>query len=290
MKRLGIIVNTNRPNSAQVLGRVEVWAKAHGWPIVAVERIVAVRTQDYPSIPSDSFAGKADMLLALGGDGTILTAARTVSESGIPILGINLGTLGFLTACPPDYAENALDRVASGDYIVEDRFMLEVHEPSGNKSHWSALNDVVIDKGGVARLITVHIHLNGEFVSEIAGDGLIVATPTGSTAYALSVGGPILWPTMQGFLTAPVSAHTLAQRPMVFRADDILNVTVVSVAGEAMLTVDGQWTRKLPQGEKVEIRRAPYSAKLVNFPGHSFLRVLRSKLHWGLAPGEARTG
>ncbi len=289
MKRLGIIVNTHRPNSADVLGRVEAWAKKHGWPIVAVERINAVRTPDFPPIPSDSFAGKVDLLLALGGDGTILASARSVSESGIPILGVNLGTLGFLTVAPPEEAEAALERVASGDYIVEDRFMLEVNEPAGGKAHWSALNDVVIDKGGVARLITVHVHLNGEFVSEIAGDGLIVATPTGSTAYALSVGGPILWPTMQGFLTAPISAHTLAQRPMVFHADDVLQVTVESVAGEAMLTVDGQWTRKLARGARVQIRRASYSAKLVNFPGRSFLRVLRSKLHWGLAPGETRS-
>lgn len=289
MKRLGIIVNTHRPNSADVLSRVEAWAQNRGWPIVAVERIIASRTQDFPSIPCDRFAGKADMLLALGGDGTILTAARTVSESGIPIVGINLGTLGFLTVAPPEEVERTLDRVEAGEYVVEDRFMLEVYELAGGNVHWSALNDVVIDKGGVARLITLHIHLNGEFVSEIAGDGLIVATPTGSTAYALSVGGPILWPTMQAFLTAPISAHTLAQRPMVFRADDVLQVTVVSVAGEAMLTVDGQWTRKLSQGGKLEIRRAPFCAKLVNFPGRSFLRVLRSKLHWGLAPGEART-
>jgi len=289
MKRIGIIVNTQRPNSADVLRRVEVWAKKHGWPVVAVERINAVRTQDYPSVPSESFAGNVDLLLSLGGDGTMLTAARAVSEAGIPILGINLGTLGFLTAAPPEETEIALDRVATGDLVVEERFMLEVSEQDGGNTRWSALNDAVIDKGGIARIITVHVHLNGEFLSEIAGDGLIIATPTGSTAYALSVGGPILWPTMQGFLTAPISAHTLAQRPMVFRADDSLQVTIVSVAGEAMLTVDGQWTRKLAPGAKVGIRRAPYPARLVNFPGRSFLRVLRSKLHWGLAPGEVRS-
>jgi NAD+ kinase len=288
MKRLGIIVNTHRPNSGDVLRRVEAWAKKQGWPLAAVEKIDAVRTPDFPPISPEHFVGKVDLLLALGGDGTILAAARAVAEAGIPILGINLGTLGFLTVAPPEDAESTLDRVASGDYAVEDRFMLQVHEPAGGEVHWSALNDVVIDKGGVARLITVHVHLNGEFVSEIAGDGLIVATPTGSTAYALSVGGPILWPTMQGCLTAPISAHTLAQRPRVFRADDVLHITVQSVAGEAMLTVDGQWTRKLTKGARVEIRRAPFSAKLVNFPGRSFLRVLRSKLHWGLAPGESR--
>lgn len=288
MKRLGIIVNTQRPNSADVLKRVEDWAKQHGWPIAVIERINAVRTQDYASVPAELFSGKVDLLLSLGGDGTMLTSARAVSEAGIPILGINLGTLGFLTAAPPEETELALDRVASGDYVVEERFMLEVSEEDGGSTHWSALNDAVIDKGGIARIITVHVHLNGEFLSEIAGDGLIIATPTGSTAYALSVGGPILWPTMQAFVTAPISAHTLAQRPMVFRADDVLQVTVVSVAGEAMLTVDGQWTRKLAPGAKIGIRKAPYPARLVNFTGRSFLRVLRSKLHWGLAPGESR--
>lgn len=288
MKRLGIIVNTQRPNSAEVLGRVEIWAKSHSWPIVAIEKINAVRTQDYPSVPPEKFADKIDLLLSLGGDGTILTGARAVSEAGIPVLGINLGTLGFLTAASPDEVESVLDRLEAGEYVVEERLMLEVREPSGGRDHWAALNDIVIDKGGIARLITVTVHLNGEFLSEIAGDGLIVATPTGSTAYALSVGGPILWPTMQGFLTAPISPHTLAQRPMVFRADDALQVTVASVAGEAMLTVDGQWTRKLAEGATVDIRRAPYPARLVNLPGRSFLRVLRSKLHWGLGPGETR--
>lgn len=287
MKRLGLIVNTLRPNAEEVLRRVERRAAAQGWPIAVCERIQAVRTPDYPSIPEGRFTGKIDLLLALGGDGTILTAARAVCESGTPVLGINLGTLGFLTVASPEEAEQALGRLAAGEYIVEERFMLEVREPNGGKDHhWAALNDIVIDKGGISRIIHLHVHLNGEFLSEIAGDGLIVATPTGSTAYALSVGGPILLPSMQGFLMAPISPHTLAQRPMVFGANDRLTVTVRSVAGEAMLTVDGQWTRKLSAGATVEIARAPFPARLITFPGRSFLRVLREKLHWGLGPGE----
>lgn len=288
MKRLGLIVNTLRPNAEEVLRRVERWAAARGWPIAVCERVQAVRTPDFQSIPEGRFTGKIDLLLSLGGDGTILTAARAVCEAGTPVLGINLGTLGFLTVASPEEAEQALDRVAAGQYVIEERFMLEVREPEGGKQHWAALNDIVIDKGGIARIIHLHVHHNGDFLSEIAGDGLIVATPTGSTAYALSVGGPILLPTMRGFLMAPISPHTLAQRPMVFGADDRLGVTVRAVAGEAMLTVDGQWTRKLATGATVEIARAPYPARLINFPGRSFLRVLREKLHWGLGPGESR--
>jgi NAD+ kinase len=286
MQRLGIIVNTRSASAETALNRVTAWAHRHGWPIACCEKIEPVRRTDFPSMPRDKFVGHVDMLLTLGGDGTMLQAARCVAGSGIPILGINLGTLGFLTVVSPNDIDSALDRVARGDCIVEDRLMLQVKDGGGAGETWWSLNDVVVDKGGIARIITMHVHLNGEFLSEIAGDGLIVATPTGSTAYALSVGGPILLPTMQGFLLAPISPHTLAQRPMVFGAGDSLRVTVTAVAGPAMLTVDGQLARSLNEGASIEIARSPNPARLINFPERSFLRVLREKLHWGLAPGE----
>ncbi|MEW5701214.1 MAG: NAD(+)/NADH kinase [Candidatus Zixiibacteriota bacterium] len=285
MKRLGIIVNVQRPDAEETVSTIERWAKAADWPIVAQHRIDMVRTPDFASAPKDLFANRIDLLLALGGDGTILTSARTVAESGIPVLGIHLGSLGFLTVVYPTDVIGALDRIRAGDFFIERRMMLEVSE-SGGGERWSGLNDVVLDKGGIARIVTLRVHLNGEFLSEIAGDGLIVATPTGSTAYALSVGGPIMMPTMQGFVMAPISPHTLAQRPMVFAAADRLQVTVRSVAGPAMLTVDGQLARHLGEGVTVEIGKSPHDALLVDFADRSFLRVLREKLHWGIGPGE----
>jgi len=285
MKRLGIIVNVQRPDAEETVSTILQWAKAHGWPIVACHRIDMVRTPDFASVPKELFAGSIDLLLALGGDGTILTSARTVAEFAVPVLGIHLGSLGFLTVVYPVEAVAALERIRTGDFFIEKRMMLEVSAPGGSGERWSGLNDVVLDKGGIARIVTLRVHLNGEFLSEIAGDGLIVATPTGSTAYALSVGGPIMMPTMHGFVMAPISPHTLAQRPMVFAASDRLQVTVQSMAGPVMLTVDGQWARHLDEGATIEIGKAPHEALLVNFTDRSFLRVLREKLHWGIGPG-----
>lgn len=284
MKRLGIIVNVQRPDAETTVQAIERWAKAHQWPIVACERINIAHPPDFVLVPKEVFADRIDLLLALGGDGTILTAARTVAEFGIPVLGINLGSLGFLTVVPPAGAIESFERINRGDYRTEERLMLKVSESGGTES-WAGLNDIVLDKGGIARIVTFHVRLNGEFVSEIAGDGLIVATPTGSTAYALSVGGPILTPTMQAFVLAPISPHTLAQRPMVLAAEDRLQITVKSVAGSVMLTIDGQWTRRLKQGATVEITRSEHPARLINFPERSFMRVLREKLHWGMGPG-----
>ncbi|MBI3872354.1 MAG: NAD(+)/NADH kinase [candidate division Zixibacteria bacterium] len=284
MKRLGIIVNVQRPDAETTVQAIERWAKAHQWPIVACERINIAHPPDFVLVPKEVFADRIDLLLALGGDGTILTAARTVAEFGIPVLGINLGSLGFLTVVPPAGAIESFERINRGDYRTEERLMLKVSESGGTES-WAGLNDIVLDKGGIARIVTFHVRLNGEFVSEIAGDGLIVATPTGSTAYALSVGGPILTPTMQAFVLAPISPHTLAQRPMVLAAEDRLQITVKSVAGSVMLTIDGQWTRRLEQGATVEITRSEHPARLINFPERSFMRVLREKLHWGMGPG-----
>lgn len=284
VKRLGIIINVQRPEAQVTLAAIEEWAAEHAWPIVACERIDAARDPELYGIPDGAFREPIDLLLALGGDGTMLTAVRTVASRGVPVLGMNLGTLGFLTVVRPNGAVAALERVRAGDYRIEERLMLEVSEQGRSGEHWSGLNDIVLDKGGIARIATFRVSRNGEFVSEYDGDGLIVATPTGSTAYALSVGGPILMPTMQAFILAPISPHALAQRPMVFSSGDHLEVTVKSTSGAVMLTVDGQRTRRLDEGATVEIAASPHRARLVHFADSSFVRILRQKLHWGIGP------
>ncbi|HUU46988.1 MAG TPA: NAD(+)/NADH kinase [Acidobacteriota bacterium] len=284
MKRLGIIVNMQRPEAEPTVTAIKRWADTQGWPVVATERIDLVRKPDDHGIPGGVFDDRVDLLLALGGDGTILTAVRTAAPFGAPVLGINLGTLGFLSAVSSELAVAALDRIRVGDYRIEERLMLQVSERERTGESWSGLNDIVLDKGGIARMARFHVSLNGEFVSQFDGDGLIAATPTGSTAYSLSVGGPILMPTMNAFVLAPISPHTLAQRPMVFADTDHLEVTVSSAAGSVMLTVDGQRTRELEHGTSVEIARSPHSARLIDFSDRSFLKVLREKLHWGIGP------
>lgn len=282
--RLGIIINVNRPAAEATLALIEEWANARRWPIAVCERIDMVSNPEFNTFPPRTFPEDLNLLLALGGDGTMLTAVRAVARFGTPVLGINLGRLGFLTMIQPGEVLRALDRIAAGDYQIEDRLMLEVSEPSGKAESWLALNDVVLIKGGIARLVTFTIADRGEIVTTVAGDGLIVATPTGSTAYALSVGGPIVLPTMQGLVLAPISPHALAHRPMVFDRKADLEIAVDSVVGSAVLTVDGQMARALEEGERVRIVASRVTARLVTFADHSFFRVLREKLNWGIGP------
>ncbi len=284
--RLGIIVNARRPDATPTVAAIESWAARHNWPVTARGRIDMVEEPDFRVFSRDLFDGQIDLLLALGGDGTMLTAVRTVADLGIPVLGINLGSLGFLTVVTPGDCHKALDRISRGDYKIEERLMLEVSEPgvTGARELWSALNDVVIIKGGMSRMVKLTVTHNGEYVSSFSGDGMIVATPTGSTAYSLSVGGPILMPSMQGFILTPISPHTLAQRPMVFEASARLEITVNTVVENAVLTVDGQLARHLNQGSTVLITQARHPARLINFPDRPFFRLLRDKLHWGISP------
>jgi NAD+ kinase len=284
--RLGIIVNVRRPGAEATVTLIENWAKEHGWPVTALGRIDMVADPDFRIFPEERFGGQVDLLLALGGDGTMLTAVRTVATLGIPVLGVNLGALGFLTVVPPHECRDALDRIKDGNYTVEERLMLEVSETDTLQKgvSWAALNDVVIIKGGMSRMVKLTVTHNGEYVSSFAGDGLIVATPTGSTAYSLSVGGPILMPSMQGFVLTPISPHTLAQRPMVFDASARLEITLDAVAEDTILTVDGQLARHLSEKSTLVVSRSHDPARLVSFPDRPFFRLLREKLHWGIGP------
>jgi len=284
--RLGIIVNVRRPGAEATVTLIENWAKEHGWPVTALGRIDMVADPDFRIFPEERFGGQVDLLLALGGDGTMLTAVRTVAGLGIPVLGINLGALGFLTVVPPQECRDALDRIKDGNYTVEERLMLEVSETDTLQKgvSWAALNDVVIIKGGMSRMVKLTVTHNGEYVSSFAGDGLIVATPTGSTAYSLSVGGPILMPSMQGFVLTPISPHTLAQRPMVFDASARLEITLDAVAEDTILTVDGQLARHLSEKSTLVVSRSHDPARLVGFPDRPFFRLLREKLQWGIGP------
>jgi len=283
-KRLGIIVNVLRPEARPLMNSIEQWAKDHGWTIVSCHEIDMDANPDFKGFPRGTINGDMDLLLALGGDGTMLTSVRSVAEFNIPVLGVNLGSLGFLTVVPLDRCTESLDRIAKGDYTIEDRLMLEVAEPGSGEDRWSALNDIVLMKAGMARMASLTIRCDDEFVTTLAGDGVIIATPTGSTAYSLSSGGPIVMPTMRGFLITPISPHTLAQRPMVFDEGTRVEITVESLVGEAMLTADGQLARYLEEGATITIRTSPNAARLIAFRDRSFFRILREKLNWGIGP------
>jgi len=231
--------------------------------------------------------GKVDVLLTLGGDGTLLRAARFDEGQSVPILGVNLGRLGFLTCCPADMMEEALRRFAAGDYVVEKRMTLDarVRDTGGrDRARWRALNDVVLHKGGFARVVTMRVQANGDTVARYSADGLVMATPTGSTAYNLSAGGPVVFPTLETILVTPVSAHTLALRPLVLPPSTEVIVQAEDGPEELLVTVDGQVGTTFAIGEMLVVRKSDRSVPIVRFGEGSFFATMREKLHWGGLP------
>ncbi|MFC1476062.1 NAD(+)/NADH kinase [Candidatus Zixiibacteriota bacterium] len=289
-QRLGIIANHRRPEAGESIDIVKRWAATNEWPVVFSEGLSNDPNSGPVTIPREKLEGNVDLVIALGGDGTMLSAVRSAGALGIPVLGINLGSLGFLTEITPVNLEETLDHIKRGDYFIEKRMLLEARvHGAGAADCMTALNDAVIDKGSVARVIHLDLYVNDEFISSYAGDGLIVATPTGSTAYALAVGGPIIHPTIDAIIVAPIAPHTLAQRPMVFSQNDRLKIVVSSKRRDATLTIDGQIACTMHHDESITIQRARIRARLVRFAENSFYQVLRDKLNWGFKPAAGRT-
>jgi NAD+ kinase len=228
-----------------------------------------------------------DALVTLGGDGTLLRGARLLAGRSVPILGVNLGRLGFLTTCGSEDAEAGLRLLATGDYVAEARMTLaaRAEDPSGStRQEWLALNDFVLHKGGFARVVRLSVAINGESIGVYAADGVIISTPTGSTAYSLSAGGPVVVPTVESIILTPISAHMLAVRPLVIPADAEVTVATLENPEQLLVTVDGQVGTDLALGEKLVVRRAPNPVLIVRFPGTSFFERMRKKLGWGGVP------
>lgn len=228
-----------------------------------------------------------DLLITLGGDGTLLRGARLVATRNVPVLGVNLGNLGFLTSIAPQELEDALPRVFSGDYWLDERFTLEarVVDRSGKEGpSFLALNDAVLHKGGFARVIRLAVFVgpDRQEVAQYTADGIILSTPTGSTAYSLSASGPVVHPSVDCILATPICPHTLVLRPLVLPDNVEITVEVLSPTGELILTVDGQDGADLHPQEKLVVRRGTATVPLVRFGAQSFFSTLRRKLHWGL--------
>ena len=228
-----------------------------------------------------------DALITLGGDGTLLRGARLLAGRPTPILGVNLGRLGFLTTCGSEDAESAFKLLATGEYVAEARMSLAarvVDHGGADRLQWLALNDFVLHKGGFARVVRLSISIDGESIGVYSADGVIISTPTGSTAYSLSAGGPVVVPTVESIIITPISAHMLAVRPLVIAPDAEVIVETFQNPEELIVTVDGQVGTNLGSGEKLVVRRAPNPVRIVRFPGTSFFERLRVKLGWGGLP------
>jgi len=230
---------------------------------------------------ADGCAAGADMVIAFGGDGTILSVARMVGDRSTPILGINLGKLGFLAEVAPEEIEQAVGEIVARKYVVEDRLVLKAVLPGLAGKTLYAVNDVVVDKSRSSRLISLDVSIDGQFAVTFRADGLIVSTPTGSTRYALSSGGPIVVPTSSVIGITPISPHTLSGRPLIVPDTTVIRLVVQGPVGEVLLSADGQMESFLSPPVEVVITRAEYPLRLVKRVGQSYFDLLRAKLLWG---------
>jgi NAD+ kinase len=236
------------------------------------------------SLPEDELADAADLVVAVGGDGTMLYASRLVAGRDVPLLGINRGRLGFLADITPGEMLRRLDEVLAGDYDEEHRLMLEavIDNGDGEPRRALALNDVVLQKRDTGRMLDFENWVNGIYVNTHGGDGLVIATPTGSTAYALSGGGPIIHPSLEAITLVPICPHTLSDRPIVIRSDARIEVRVLERPDtRAEVACDGKPLGELAAGERLLVQAAAERVVLIHPRGHDYFRLLRSKLHWG---------
>jgi NAD+ kinase len=283
MQRAGIVAKPDAVEAREIVARLIPWLRARGLT-VAMDKETASLVPDVsiPAVTRSDLAAHADFLLVLGGDGTLLSVARAVGDLGVPLLGVNLGGLGFLTAITLEELFPALDAFLAGRLVIEERMMLltRVRRLDRELAEVLALNDAVIMKSAMSRIIDFSVTVDGQAATAYRADGLIIATPTGSTAYSLSAGGPILFPTMDAVVLTPICAHTLTNRPIVLPGTQRIDVTLLTNQ-EAMLTVDGQVGLGLQEHDTVEVRRAGPRVRLVRMPQKHFFSVLRTKLKWG---------
>jgi NAD+ kinase len=293
--KLGVLGNPGYPHLADVLARLGRVAESHGIGLYLHEDLVAAAGEVEHVGDLDAAWPEIGCLLTLGGDGTLLRGARLAGPSGVPILGCNVGRLGFLTSIPLDELEAAIQRVAAGDYELDVRLALDVGlqrragatragreggEEAGEDAFY-ALNDAVVHKSGFARLVQLRVWADDEELGQYSADGLIISTATGSTAYSLSAGGPILVPGLDAIIATPVCPHTMAVRPVVLPATACITVAIDTGAEEVVLTVDGQVGSRLHDGDRVIAQRSDHPVRLIRFPGQTFFSVLRRKLRWG---------
>ena len=281
-KTVAILAKPDRHELVEVLPALEKWLLAHNYEVVLDEESAVYYSAPrvIPRSELDKFA--PGLALVLGGDGTLLSAARAVSCCGTLILGVNLGTLGFLTEVPLAGLYPSLESIERGAYVIDSRSMLTctlVRDGVTLATH-SALNDLVVSKSAISRLNHFELYVDGEFVSSYKADGLILATPTGSTAYSLGAGGPILKPDVQAFVVTPVSPHGLTHRPVVVRDTVPIEILVKTGVEEAYLSLDGQVGMPLLDGDLVRCVKAEHPAKLLRFQ-KTFFEVLSTKLKWG---------
>ncbi|MBA1337028.1 MAG: NAD kinase [Firmicutes bacterium] len=279
--KIGIIPNLHKPKSLEIAFQLISWLETKGVTVLLNE-ITAneVQRPDLATRPSDIYKS-SDFIIVLGGDGTLLSVARQVTWYETPILGVNVGHLGFLTELELENIYEGIEKIYRGEYRVDKRMMLEAVAVKNNMitESFSALNDVVITKGSFSRIVQLKTFVNNRYIETYPADGLIISSPTGSTAYSLSAGGPILSPDVSGMVITPISPHTLNSRSIVISDKEEVKVEIVGDQNDVMLTIDGQQGYKLKTGDIIIVRKAEFSANMIRLTDRNFYDVLRTKLN-----------
>ena len=280
MKRIGIFAKNGEPDAVKAVRDLLKLLKSRKLEFFIEEDVASIinkkgyRREDIP--------GNSDIIIAFGGDGTILGVARLVGDLGVPIIGVNLGGLGFITELAKDEVGSIVDMIFSEKCCFEERIMLLADVYRGKKQllHQIALNDVVLNKSALSRMFELDIDINNQYVTTFRADGLIISSPTGSTAHSLSAGGPILYPTLESFLVTPICPHTLTSRPIVLPDTFILNLSIKN-GDDVYLTIDGQVGHPLKVKDRIRVKKADYKTKFLILHDRDYFQLLRSKLKWG---------
>lgn len=279
MKTIGLVLNKQKYQFGPVVEKVYHWLQEHQVHVLLSDECAEVLGRPENGYPLTELAQSSDMIIVWGGDGTILNAARTAAPLGIPLYGVNAGRLGFLSEVDIPDLFSGLERLLTGRYTIEQRMMLQTKVYRDDKMIRKAisLNDAVISRGTFSRMIKLKIDINEEFVNSYHADGVIIASPTGSTAYSLSAGGPLVEPNLDLMVITPICAHRLSVRPLVIASDNVVTVTI-QTSGENMLTLDGQYGYRLNKNDIVQVQRAPHNVKFIRTQNKSYYDVLRRKL------------
>ena len=284
MKKVGMIVNLRKPEAVSMAGKLLQWGKDNGYPFLLPHHEASVLTT--AGLDDEQWLKTVELAVVIGGDGTFLRAARYIMGTEIILHGINMGHLGFLASSRPDECENDLHNILCDNFTVLERRVLKcvLYHDGSDLHRIYALNDIVLTTNAIARLLRIEILFNGKFFCEMPADGAIVSTATGSTAYALSAGGPVIPPEMNAMILAPLCAHTLYARPLIASEDDCISLIPKGSSRDILLTQDGQLAYEVLPGDKIDITLSrSKKIRTVNLPGRSFLDIVREKLGWGQA-------
>ncbi|MBN2332727.1 MAG: NAD(+)/NADH kinase [Deltaproteobacteria bacterium] len=282
MQTIGIVIKHNNTKALAVGIELTNWLLARGLKVVFDEELACGIPGSTPTRKPD-IPQHADVIVVLGGDGTLLSIARLINGQDVPILGVNLGALGFLTAITLDELFMVMTDILQNNYSVSRRMMLtaRIYRQQELITTYNVLNDVVINKGAVARIIELETTIDQLYLTTFKADGLIISTPTGSTGYSLSAGGPVVYPTLDSVIVSPICPHTLTNRPLLIPSEVTIETVLTSAGGDVFLTLDGQVGFSLQQNDKIAVTKADHDIKLIKSPTKSYFEVLRTKLKWG---------